>query len=92
MTERLATNAGCRYALAPHPGPIHDTLYRIQLNFEEPCGRLWSSGTEFMARNTESAKALAEDLNSRLELDNAAWTAFAGRVFAGKRIRSGSGE
>ena len=92
MTEPLTTDAGCRYAFAPHPDPIHDILYRIHLILEKADGRLWSSGTELMAPDMESAETLADDLNSRLELDNAAWTAFAKRVFASKRIRSESGE
>ena len=92
MTKPLTTDAGRRYAFAPHPDPIHDTLYRIHLILEEPDGRLWSSGTELMAPDMESAETLGDDLNSRLELDNAAWTAFAGRVFVGRRIRPGSEE
>ena len=40
-----------------------------------------------MAPSMDAAEAMAEDLNSRLGLDYAAWTAFAERVFAAKRIR-----
>ena len=90
MTEPFTTDAGRRYAFAPHPDPIKDILYRIHLILEEPDGRLWSSGTDLLAPSMESAEALAEDLNSRLGLDNAAWTAFARRVFEAKRIRPGS--
>ena len=79
------TDADRRYAFAPHPDPVEDILYRIHVIFEEPDGRLWSSGTDLMAPNMESAEAMAEDLNSRLGLDYAAWTAFAERVFAAKQ-------
>ena len=40
-----------------------------------------------MAPNMKSAQTMAEDLNRRLGLGNAAWTAFAERVFAAKRMR-----
>lgn len=85
MTKFLTTDAGRRYAFAPHPDPVEDILYRIHIVFEEPDGRLWSSGTDLMAPNMESAEAMAEDLNSRLDLDYASWTAFAERVFAARR-------
>ena len=71
--------------LRPHPDPIEDTLYRLHIIFEEPDGRLWSSGTDLMAPNMESADALAENLNRRLGLDYTAWTAFARKVFAARR-------
>ena len=45
-----------------------------------------------MAPNMESAEAMAEDLNSRLGLDYAAWTAFAEQAFAAKRMRPDSSE
>ena len=85
MTEQLTTDSGRRYAFAPHPDPIEDILYRLHIIFEESDGRLWSSGTDLMAPNIESAEALAEDLNSRLGLDYEAWTAFARKVFAARR-------
>ena len=43
-----------------------------------------------MAPSMESAETIAEDLNSRLGIDHAAWTAFAERVFAAKRLQSDS--
>ena len=86
MTDRATTDAGRRYAFAPHPDPIEDILYRIHVVFQESDGRLWSAGTDLMAPSMESAETMAEDLNSRLGLDYAAWTAFAERVFAAKRI------
>ena len=92
MTDRTTTNAGRRYAFAPHPDPIEDILYRIHVVFEEPDGRLWSAGTDLMAPSMESAETMAEDLNSRLGIDHAAWTAFAERVFAAKRLQPGSSE
>ena len=92
MTDPATTDAGRRYAFAPHPDPIEDILYRIHVIFEEPDGRLWSAGTDLIAPSMESAQAMAEDLNSRLGLDYAAWTAFAERVFAAKRIRPDSSE
>ena len=92
VTVPLTTDAGRRYAFAPHPDPIHDILYRIHIIFEEPDGRLWSSGTDLMAPDMASAETLAEDLNSRLELDDAEWRALAERVFASKRIRPGNGD
>ena len=85
MTKLLTTDAGRRYAFAPHPDPIEDILYRIHIVFEEPDGRLWSSGTDLIAPNMESADAMPEDLNSRLGLDRVSWTAFAERVFAARR-------
>ena len=85
MTNPSTTDAGRRYAFAPHPDPIEDILYRMHIIFEEPDGRLWSSGTSLMAPNMESAEALADDLNSRLGLDHESWTAFAQRVFAARR-------
>ena len=88
MTQRTTTDSGRRYAFAPHPDPIEDILYRIHIVFEESDGRLWSSGTDLMAPNMESAEDMAEDLNSRLGLDHATWTAFAQRVFAAKNIHS----
>ena len=87
MTDPTTTDAGRRYAFAPHPDLIEDILYRIHVIFEEPDGRLWSAGTDLMAPNMDSAEAMAEDLNSRLGLNYAAWTAFAQRVFAAKRRR-----
>lgn len=69
MTDPTTTDAGRRYALTPHPGPVEDILYRIHPIFEEPDGRLCSSGTEPMASNIESAKAMAEYLNSPLGFD-----------------------
>ena len=87
MTKPLTTHAGRRYAFAPHPEPIEEILYRIHVVFEEPDGRRWSAGTDLMAPNMESAEAMAEDLNSRLGLDYAAWTAFAERVFAAKHMK-----
>ena len=92
MNEALRTGAGRRYAFAPHPDPIEDILYRIHVVFEEPDGRLWSAGTDLMAPNMESAEAMAEDLNSRLGLDYAAWREFAQRVFAAKRMRPDGSE
>ena len=50
---------------------------------------MWSSGTDLMAPNMESAEAMAEDLNSGLGLDHASWTALAERVFAAKRRSPG---
>ena len=85
MTKFLTTDAGRRYAFAPHPDPVEEILYRIHIVFEESDGRLWSSGTDLMAPNMESAQAMAEDLNGRLGLDHASWTAFAERVFAASR-------
>ena len=87
MTGPTTTDAGRRYAFAPHPDPIEEILYRIHVIVEEPDGRLWSAGTDLMAPTMESAEVMAEDLNSRLGLDYAAWTAFAERVFAAKRMR-----
>ena len=92
MTDLTTTNAGRRYAFAPHPDPIEDILYRIHVIFQEPDGRLWSAGTDLMAPNMESAEAMAEDLNSRLGLDYTAWTAFAERVFAAKHMRPDTSE
>ena len=89
MTQPATTDAGRRYAFAPHPDPVEEILYRIHIVFQEPDGRLWSSGTDLMAPSMEIAEDLAEDLNSRLGLDRAAWSAFARRVFAAKRTRSG---
>ena len=86
MTQPTTTTAGRRYAFAPHPDPIEEILHRIHIVLEEPDGRLWSSGTDIMAPSMDSAEAMAEDLNSRLGLDYAAWTAFAERVFAAKRM------
>ena len=85
MTDPTTTDAGRRYAFAPHPEPIEDILYRMYIIFEEPDGRLWSSGTDVMAPSMDSAEEFAEDLNSSLGLDHAAWTAFARRVFAARR-------
>ena len=68
----------------PASGPIEDILYRLHIIFEEPDGRLWSSGTDLMARNMESAEALAKNLNSRLGLDYTSWTAFARKVCAAR--------
>ena len=85
MTQPTTTDAGRRYAFAPHPDPVEDILYRIHIVFEEPDGRLWSSGTDLMAPNMESAQAMAEDLNGPLGLDHASWTTFAERVFAARR-------
>ena len=87
MTDSATTDAGRRYAFAPHPDPIEDILYRIHVIFEEPDGRPWPAGTDLMAPSMDAAEAMAEDLSSRLGLDYAAWTAFAERVFAAKRIR-----
>ncbi len=88
MIEAPRTDAGRRYAFAPHPDPIEDILYRIHVVFEEPDGRLWSAGTDLMAPNMESAEAMAEDLNSRLGLDYAASREFDQRVFAAKQMAS----
>ena len=85
MTDPTTTDSGRRYAFAPHPEPIEDILYRMHIIFEEPDGRLWSSGTDVMAPSVDSAEEFAEDLNSRLGLDHAEWTAFARRVFAARR-------
>ena len=85
MTDPATTDSGRRYAFAPHPEPIEDILHRIHIIFEEPDGRLWSSGTDVMAPSMDSAETFAEDLNSRLGLDYATWTEFAQRVFAAKR-------
>ena len=85
MTKFLTTDAGRRYAFAPHPDPVEEILYRIHIVFEESNGRLWSSGTDLMVPNMESAEAMAEDLNSRLGLDHVSWTTFAERVFAAGR-------
>ena len=41
MTDLTTTDAGRRYAFAPHPDPIEDVLYRIHVVVEEPDGRLW---------------------------------------------------
>ena len=90
MTDPATTDAGRRYAFAPHPDPIEDILYRIHVVVEEPDGRLWSAGTDLMAPSMESAEVMAEDLNSRLGLDYAAWTAFADRVFEATRMRRDS--
>ena len=92
MTDPTTTDAGRRYAFAPHPDPIEEILYRIHVVFEEPDGRLWSAGTDLMAPSMESAEVMAEDLNSRLGLDYAAWTAFAERVFAAKRMATNGSE
>ena len=92
MTDRTTTDAGRRYAFAPHPDPIEDIFYRIHVVFEELDGRLWSAGTDLMAPNMESAEAMAEDLNSRLGLDYAAWSEFAQRVSAAKRVRPDGSE
>ena len=88
MTQSATTDAGRRYAFAPHPDPVEDILYRVHIVFEESDGRLWSSGTDLMAPNLGSAEAFAEDLNSMLGLDYPTWTAFARRVFAAKRMQS----
>ena len=85
MTDPTTTDAGPRYAFAPHPDPIEDVLYRIRVVVEEPDGRLWSAGTDLMAPSMESAEVAAEDLNSRLRLDYATWTEFARRVFSASR-------
>ena len=92
MTEQLTTDAGRRYAFAPHPDPIEDILHRLHIIFEEPDGRLWSAGTDLMAPTMESAETFAEDLNSRLGLDYTTWTEFARRVFAAKQMGSGRPE
>lgn len=92
MTQPDTTDAGRRYAFAPHPDPIEEILYRIHIIFEEPDGRLWSSGTDLMAPSMESAQDMAQDLNSRLGLDPAACSTFARRVFAAKRIRPDSAD
>ena len=92
MADSTTTDAGRRYAFAPHPDPIEDILYRIHVIFQESDGRLWSAGTDLLAPNMESAEAMAEDLNSRLGLDYAAWTAFAEQAFAAKRMRPDSSE
>ena len=87
MTQPTTTHAGRRYAFAPHPDPIEDVLHRIHVIFEDSDGRLWSAGTDLMAPNMDAAEAMAEGLNGRLGLNYAAWTAFAERVFAAKRMR-----
>ncbi len=84
MTQPTTTDAGRRYAFAPHPDPIEEILYRIHIVFEEPDGRLWSAGTDFMAPTMESAEAFAEELNSKLGLDYTTWAEFARRVFAAR--------
>ena len=60
MTDPTTTDAGRRYAFAPHPEPIEDILYRMHIIFEEPDGRLWSSGTDVMAPSMDSAEEFAE--------------------------------
>ena len=88
MTDPTTTDSGRRYAFAPHPDPIEEILHRIHIVFEEPDGRLWSSGTDIMAPTMDSAEAFAGDLNSRLGFDYTIWTEFARRVFAAKQSGS----
>ena len=38
MTDRTTTDAGRRYAFAPHPDPIEDILYRIHGSFRSLMG------------------------------------------------------
>ena len=40
MNEAPRTDAGRRYAFAPHPDPIEEILHRIHIVFEEPDGRV----------------------------------------------------
>ena len=66
MTEQFTTDAEIRYAFAPNPEPVDGMLYCANVIFEEPDGRLWSTDTDRMAPNLETAKGIADRLNTPL--------------------------
>ena len=90
MTEQFTKEADIRYAFAPNPEPVEGILYRLHVIFEEPAGRLWSTGTELMAPDLETAQGLSDRRNTPLGWRTDAWMAFAHRFFTWDRVRKNS--
>ena len=90
MTEQFTRDADIRYAFAPNPEPVEGILYRVHVLFEEPDGRLWSTGTDLTAPNLKTAQGLADRLNAPLGWKMGARMAFAHRFFEWDRARKGS--
>ena len=68
-----------RCALSPNPEPFEGFLYRVHFTFEEHDGRLWSTDTDLMIHDLETARGLADRRNSPLGWKSYAWMAFADR-------------
>ena len=84
MTEQFTRDADIRYAFAPNPEPVEGILYRVHVLFEEPDGRLWSTGTDLMA-----AVKGGEKPDQRAE-QNTATAAFGVRWSEGVAMRQGA--
>ena len=87
MSDALTMDAGARYAFAPSPDLVEDTLHRIYIVFEGSDSRHWTAGTELMAATRESAENFCDKLNPPLGFDYEGWTVFAHRVFAANPYR-----
>ena len=81
MTKQFTMDGDIRYAFTRRPEPVEEILYRVHVIFEEPDGRLWSTGTDLMAPVLGTAQGLADRLNSPLGWKTDGWMAFAHRFF-----------
>ena len=81
MSDALTMDAGARYAFAPSPDLVEDTLHRIYTVFEGSDGRHWTAATR------QSAEDFCDNLNAPLSFDHQGWTMFAQRSFSANPYR-----